>query len=95
MAKCFRKSGATFAIRRKVVKIQWEKAFGELSEKVDKECSEESVTKVAVCGNEQFTDPVHDVPLDGPVVLCRSYGMNVCFHLSDTLEQQLPSTSSA
>ena len=30
--------------------------------------TEESVTKVAVCGNEQFTDPVDDVPLDGPVL---------------------------
>ena len=30
--------------------------------------TEESVTKVAVCGNKQFTDPVDDVPLDGPVL---------------------------
>ena len=30
--------------------------------------TEESVTKVAVCGNEQFTDAVDDVPLDGPVL---------------------------
>ena len=58
------------------------KTFGELSEKVGKEDSEESVTKVAVCENEQFTDPVHNVRPDVPVVLCRSYGMNVCFHLS-------------
>ena len=63
------KRGATFAIRRKVVKIEWEKTFSELLENVGKEYSEESVTKVAVCGNEQFMDPVHDVPLDGPVVL--------------------------
>ena len=31
------KLGATFAIRRKVVKIEWEKTFGELLEKVGKE----------------------------------------------------------
>ena len=51
-------------IRRKVVKIKWEKTFGELLEKVGKEYSEESVTKVAVCENEQFMDTVHNVPLE-------------------------------
>ena len=80
-------------IQRKVVKIEWEKTFGELLEKIGKEYSEESVTKVAVCGNEQFIDPVHDVPLDGPVGLCRSFGMNVCYYLSEPLEQQRSSTS--
>ena len=55
------KRGAILAIQRKVVKIEWEKTFGELLEKVTTEYSEESVTKVAVCRNEQFTEPVYDI----------------------------------
>ena len=36
------------------MKHKWEKTFGELLEKVDKECSEELVTKVAICGNSNL-----------------------------------------
>ncbi len=75
------KRSAALLVTRKVVKIEWENTFGELLEKIGEEYRCESVEKVAVCGNQQFRDPVHDVPLDGPMVLCQTYGMNVCFHL--------------
>lgn len=52
------------------------------------------MTKATVWGNEQFTDPVHDVLLDEPIVLCWFYGINICFYLSGSLKQQLPSTFS-
>ena len=79
------KQGGTYLCNLKVVKIEWEKTFDELLEKLATKYSKELGTNVAVCRNEQFTDPVHDVPHIGPVFLCQSYGMNFCFHLSRSL----------
>lgn len=37
-----------------------------------------------VSKSEQLSDPVHEAPLDAPVLLCERYGSNVCYHLDDT-----------
>lgn len=40
----------------------------------------------------QFCDPVHKVPIDGPVELCKTYGMNVLYHL-ECMRHQCISTN--
>ena len=41
------------------------------------------VDQVLACKNEKFVDPVYEVPLDAPVILCEQYGTNVCYHLTN------------
>ena len=42
-----------------------------------------SVSRILLCKNEKFVDPVHEVPLDAPLVLCEQYGQNVCYYLTE------------
>lgn len=37
------------------------------------------VDKVQVSCNPQFTNPLHEIPLDGPIKPCKQYGMNYLF----------------
>ena len=72
-----------YIVRRKVVKIESCSTFGDLLEKsAGKEVEGQIVDKISTCKNEKFVDPVHEVPLDAPVVLCEQYGINICYHLT-------------
>ena len=75
---------AAFIVRRKVVKIESCSTFGDLLEKAaGKDVEGQTVDQILTCKNEKFVDPVHEVPLDAPVVLCEQYGTNVCYHLTN------------
>ena len=76
-----KRAGKTI-ISRKIVKCEWSETLGEIIERVDRILSQEVVEKVMVSSNAQFLDPVHEIPLDGPVELLKDYGMNVLFYLS-------------
>ena len=64
-------------VDRKIVKCEWTDTFGAIVERVDPSLSHAVVEKVLVSSNAQFLDPVHEIPLDGPVELLKDYGMNV------------------
>jgi len=55
-----------------------------LLKKVDPSYAVQSISCVVVSKSEQLLDPVHEVPLDAPLLLCERYGSNVCYHLDDT-----------
>jgi hypothetical protein len=66
--------------------------FGDLLEKAGKDVGQ-NVDQVLTCKNEKFVDPVHEVPLDAPVVLCEQYGTNVCYHLTNNHATSINITS--
>lgn len=63
---------------RTVVKCCWEDTFGSLLDKLD-------MTQVSIelSANEKFTDPVHVVPIDAPVIICDQFK---CMHVCVTIE---------
>lgn len=86
----------TFVVRRKVVKIESCSTFGDLLEKsAGKKVEGQVVNKVLTCKNEKFVDPVHEVPLDAPIMLCEQYGTNVCYHLDSHTGAASSSSSSS
>ena len=86
----------TYLVRRKVLKIESCCTFGELLEKAAGRGVEgRIVDKIQTCKNEKFVDPVHEVPLDAPVVLCEQYGTNVCYHLTNNEASSSTSTHSS
>lgn len=38
------------------------------------------LTKFQHVKMKKIVDPVHEVPLDAPVVLCEQYGITICYH---------------
>ena len=43
-----------------------------------------TVEKVQIASNEKFTDPVHVVPLDAPIIICDQFkGMHVGISIED------------
>ena len=48
---------------------------------IDRSFLSEQVSRVITSKNDQFIDPVHEVPLDSPVQLYQQYGLNVCYFL--------------
>ena len=75
-----KRDGST-VVSRKIIKCEWTDTLGAIVERVDPSLSRAEVKKVLVSSNAQFLDPVHEIPLDGPVELLKDYGMNVLFHL--------------
>ena len=84
LAKCFHETGWYVPLQFEGSEDRVGEDFWRTIGEAGKEYSKELGTNVAVCRNEQFTDPVHDVPHNGPVFLCH-VGMNFCFHLSRSL----------
>ena len=75
------KRGARVTVGRKVIKAEFAWTFGYLLIFIDGSFSSEQVRLVIISKNDQFIDPVHEVPLDSPVQLCQQYGLNVCYFL--------------
>ena len=76
------KRGLEIVKPRTVVKCLREDTFGSLLEKLD--VTNVSVEKVQIASNEKFTDPVHVVPLDAPVIICDQFKcMHVCISIED------------
>ena len=75
------KRGASLVVARKVVKAEYGWTFGYLLVVIDNSFSNEQVARVITSKNDQFIDPVHEVPLDSPVELCQQYGLKVCYYL--------------
>ena len=45
-----------------------------------------SVEKVQIASNEKFTDPVHVVPLDAPIIICDQFKCTrVCISIEDNI----------
>ena len=63
------KHSARLIVGRKVIKAQFEWTFGYLLISIDGSFLSEQVTHVITSKNDQFIDPVHEVPLDSPVQL--------------------------
>ena len=75
------KCGTQVLVRRKVVKAECEDTFGEVLERVDPSFVGNSVVRVVTSKNERFLDPIHEVPLNAPIILSEQYGNNVCYYL--------------
>ena len=75
------KCGTQVLVRRKVVKAECEDTFGEVLERVDPSFVGNSVVRVVTSKNERFLDPIHEVPLNPPIILSEQYGNNVCYYL--------------
>ena len=66
---------------RTVIKCEWNQSFGSLLEQLDG--LEETIEKVEISKNESFMDPVHIVPLDAPVSLCKQFDCSfVCIDMT-------------
>ena len=46
---------------------------------------EATITKIEISANEKFADPVHAVPLDAPILLCKQFK---CFYVCITMEKE-------
>ena len=66
---------------RTVVKCSWEDTFGSLLDKLD--VTQVSIELIQIAANEKFTDPVHVVPIDAPVIICDQFK---CMHVCITIE---------
>lgn len=77
------RSGNTTIKPRTVVKLCWEDTFGVLLDKLD--LPEVMVEKVEICGNENFTEPVHVVPVCAPATLSQQFK---CSNVRITIEPQ-------
>ena len=75
------KRGARLIVGRKVIKAEFEWTFGYLLISIDGSFSSEQVTRVIISKNNQFIDPMHEVPLDSPVQLCLQCGLNMRYFL--------------
>ena len=73
--------GLEVLINRRVVKADVGDTFYRLLEIIDSSLMQRKVLRVIVSKNERFIDPVHEVPIDAPVILCEQYGSNICYHL--------------
>ena len=60
---------------RIVVNCLWEDTFGSLLEMLD--VTDVTIEKVQIASNGKFTDPVHVVPLDAPIIVCDQFK---CMH---------------
>ena len=73
------KRGNAVVKSRTVVKCTWEQTFEGLLQHLG--VVDETVEKVEISRNESFTDPVHIVPLDAPVSLCKQFDcLFVCIY---------------
>ena len=76
------KRGQEIVKPRTVVKYSWEDTFGSLLDKFD--MTEVGIEKVQIAANEKFTDPVHVVPIDAPVIICDQFKcMHVCISIEN------------
>ena len=75
------KRGQEVVKPRTVVKCSWEDTFGSLLDKLD--MTQVSIELVQIAANEKFTDPVHVVPIDAPVII---YDQLKCMHVCITIE---------
>ena len=71
--------GTSVIVSRKIVKAEYTDTFGEILLKVDRSFVNQSVEKVVASKNECFVDPVHEIPLIAPALLCEQYGNNLCY----------------
>ena len=71
-------------VSRKIVKAECTDTFGDIVLKVDRRCADQSVEKVVASKNERFIDPVYEIPLEAPAILCDQYGNNLFYHLTMT-----------
>ena len=70
------------SLNREKLSNAWEDTFGSLLEKLD--VTDVSVEKVQIASNEKFTDSVHVVPLNAPVIICDQFKcMHVCISIED------------
>ena len=64
-----------------MLKCEWNQSFGSLLEQLDG--LEETIEKIEISKNESFVDPVHVVPVDAPVSLCKQFDCSfVCIHIA-------------
>ena len=78
------KRGLSIILPRTVVKMEWDKNFGELVVAADPELENEVVVKVTISANEHFVDPVHVVDLSAPVSVCNTFKCRfVCTYVSE------------
>ena len=71
--------GTSVIVSRKIVKAECTDTFGDILLKVDRKYADQSVKKVIASKNEHFIDPVHEIPLEAPAILCDQYGNNLCY----------------
>jgi len=76
------KRGTNILIPRKEVRAEYDWMFSQLLTVVSSFMLDASGTRVTVSKNEQFIDPVHELPLDSPIQLCQQYGNNICHYLA-------------
>ena len=78
------KRGAVIVVPRKIVKIEWDKVFGELLATVDPDLENSAVHRVCISKNANFIDPVHDVEVSAPLSVCSLFDcLFVCFYLQE------------
>ena len=75
--------GANVIISRRVMRCEPSDTFSDVLAKTGMCVGGRSVSRILLCKNEKFVDPVHEVPLDAPLVLCEQYGQNVCYYLTE------------
>ena len=79
------KRGTTVVCPRKIVNVLWESNFGELLMATDSALEKESVLKVVISTNERFIDPVHEVSVTAPVLICDTFKCRfVCIYLRES-----------
>ena len=61
---------------RTVVKCAWDQTFEGFLQELD--VINKTVERVEISRKESFTDPVHIVPLDAPVTLCKQFDCSLC-----------------
>ena len=78
------KRGPKTLIPRKVIKMEWEKNFGELLTAVDLALANSMIYQVRISSNESFLDPVHEVEVSAPLSVCNLFNCRfVCIYLED------------
>ena len=76
------KRGTSVVMSRTVLKCDWDQSFGSLLEQLDG-LAEETIEKIEISKNESFVNPVHVVPVDAPVSLCKQFDCSfVCIHIA-------------
>ena len=60
-------------VLEKIVKVAWESNFGELLILADSALEKECVLKVVISTSERFIDPIHEVNIKAPILICDTF----------------------
>lgn len=87
------KCGPTVLYPRTIVKCSWDDKFGSLLTRVGgMDMEGRTLTKIAISRTEKFTDPVHVVPPDAPIILCEQFN---CFYACLTISPDTMNSESS